>query len=33
MEMEPGAFLNVLDLLGIEFSYLSEEDVELEKSW
>lgn len=33
MEMEPDAFLNVLDLLGIEFSYLSDEDIELEKTW
>lgn len=32
MEMELDAFLNVLDLLGIEFSYLSDEDIELGKS-
>jgi predicted HTH domain antitoxin len=33
MEMEPEAFLTVLDLLGIDFSYLSDEDVELEQTW
>ena len=33
MEMEPEAFLNVLELLGVEFSYLSDDDIELEKTW
>ncbi|MBW4485128.1 MAG: hypothetical protein KME14_21535 [Tildeniella torsiva UHER 1998/13D] len=33
MQLEPSEFLKILDLMGIEFSYLSEEDVELEKSW
>ena len=33
MEMEPEALLNVLELLGIEFSYLSDDDIELEKTW
>lgn len=33
MQLEPSEFLKILDLMGIEFSYLSEEDIELEKSW
>jgi predicted HTH domain antitoxin len=33
MQLEPSEFLKILDLMGIEFSYLSEEDVDLEKSW
>ncbi|NJN86267.1 MAG: hypothetical protein HC881_08065 [Leptolyngbyaceae cyanobacterium SL_7_1] len=33
MQLEPVEFLKILDLMGIEFSYLSEEDVTLEKSW
>lgn len=33
MEMEPDVFLKVLDLMGLDFSYLSEQDVELEKNW
>ena len=33
MQLEPSEFLKILDLMGIEFSYLSEEDVGLEKSW
>lgn len=33
MEMEPEIFLQILDLMGIEFSYLSENDVALEKKW
>jgi len=33
MEMEPEMFLQILDLMGIEFSYLSENDVALEKNW
>ena len=33
MQLEPAEFLKILDLMGIEFSYLSEEDVPAEKSW
>nr|WP_292803295.1 hypothetical protein [Nostoc sp. NMS7] len=33
MQLEPAEFLKILDLMGIEFSYISEEDVALEKSW
>jgi len=33
MQLEPADFLKILDLMEIEFSYFSEEDVALEKSW
>jgi predicted HTH domain antitoxin len=33
MEMELETLLQILDLMGIEFSYLSENDVATEKSW
>ena len=33
MQLEPGEFLKIINLMGIEFSYLSEEDVDVEKSW
>jgi predicted HTH domain antitoxin len=33
MEIETEMFLQILDLMGIEFSYLSENDVALEKTW
>ncbi|GEM_PF-379648 len=33
MQLEPSEFLKILDLMGIEFSYLSDEDVEIEKIW
>lgn len=33
MQLEPAELLKILDLMGIEFSYLSEEDVVLERSW
>ncbi|MEY2977348.1 MAG: hypothetical protein RLZZ435_1487 [Cyanobacteriota bacterium] len=33
MQLETGQFLKIINLMGIEFSYLSEEDVALEKSW
>lgn len=33
MKLEPDFLLALLDLMGIEFSYLSEEDIELEKRW
>ena len=32
MEMEPTTFLNVLDLLGIEFSYLVDDDIAIERT-
>lgn len=33
MEIETEMFLQILDLMGIEFSYLSENDVAIEKNW
>lgn len=33
MELETDFFLQLLDLIGIEFSYLSEEDVSIENNW
>lgn len=33
MEIEPELFLELLDLMGLEFSYLSQQDVALEKNW
>lgn len=33
MQLEPAELLKVLDLMGIEFSYLCEDDVALEKNW
>ena len=33
MTLEPAELLKILDLMVIEFFYLSEEDVALEKSW
>ena len=33
MEMDREFFLKLLDLMGIDFSYLSDDDVEIEKSW
>ncbi|MFQ4140174.1 hypothetical protein PGN35_028065 [Nodosilinea sp. PGN35] len=33
MQLEPSEFLKILDLMGIDFSYLSEEDIDVEKSW
>lgn len=33
MQLEPSEFLKILDLMGIDFSYLSEEDIEIEQSW
>jgi len=32
MEMDTDVFLNLLDLLGLEFSYLSEADVAIERN-
>jgi predicted HTH domain antitoxin len=33
MELDVEVFLQLLELMGIEFSYLTLEDVPLEKSW
>lgn len=33
MEIEPEVFLELLDLMGLEFSYLSQQDVAFEKNW
>ncbi|MFB2879482.1 hypothetical protein [Floridanema aerugineum] len=33
MNLDSEALLQILDLLGIEFSYLSPEDIEREKVW
>ncbi len=33
MDIEPEFFLELLDLMGLEFSYLSQQDVALEKIW
>ena len=33
MEIETEMFLQILDLMGIEFSYLSENDIAIEKNW
>lgn len=33
MEMEPDMFLKLLDLMGLEFSYLSEDDISVEREW
>ncbi len=33
MEVEPEVFLQLLGLIGFEFSYLSQEDVLIERDW
>ncbi|HEY9603715.1 MAG TPA: hypothetical protein V6C85_19015 [Allocoleopsis sp.] len=33
MEVEPEVFVKLLDLIGFEFSYLSQEDVLIERNW
>lgn len=33
MQLEPAEFLKILDLMVIDFSYLCEDDVALEKNW
>jgi predicted HTH domain antitoxin len=33
MEIEVEVFLQLLELMGIEFSYLTDEDIALERSW
>lgn len=33
MEIEPDMFLKILEIMGIEFSYLSSDDVLIEREW
>ena len=33
MQMEPDVFLQLLDWMGIDFSYLSSEDIAIERNW
>jgi hypothetical protein len=33
MEMDTEVFLKILELMGIDFSYLIVEDIALEKTW
>lgn len=33
MEMEPDVFVTLLDLIGLKFSYLTEQDIAIEKDW
>lgn len=33
MEVEPEVFLKLLEIIGFEFSYLSQEDVVIERNW
>lgn len=33
VELEPEVCLKLLELIGVEFSYLSQEDVLIEKNW
>jgi predicted HTH domain antitoxin len=33
LNLEPEAFLQILGLMGIEFSYLTEDDIAAEKTW
>lgn len=33
MDIEPEVFLKLLELIGFEYSYLSQEDVLTERSW
>jgi len=33
MEIEPDMFLKILELMGIEFSYFSSDDVLIEREW
>jgi predicted HTH domain antitoxin len=33
LELDPEAFLQILDLMGLEFSYLTEDDITNEKTW
>jgi predicted HTH domain antitoxin len=33
LNLEPEAFLQILDLMRIEFSYLTQDDITVEKTW
>jgi hypothetical protein len=33
MDVEPEVFLKLLDLIGFDYSFLSQEDVSIERSW
>lgn len=33
MKMQREAFLTLLDMVGVDFSYLAHDDVEMEKTW
>ncbi|WP_179228440.1 hypothetical protein [Leptolyngbya ohadii] len=33
LQLEPTELLKILDLIGVEFSYLSEEDIISERNW
>jgi predicted HTH domain antitoxin len=33
LKLEPQAFLKILDLMGIEFSYITEDDIDAEQTW
>lgn len=33
MEIETDIFVNILELIGIDFSYLTNEDIAIEKIW
>ena len=33
MNLDEGGLLQILDLLGIEFSYLEDQDIQREKDW
>jgi predicted HTH domain antitoxin len=33
LNLEPQAFLEILDLMGIEFSYITEDDIDAEQTW
>jgi predicted HTH domain antitoxin len=33
LNLEPEVFLQILDLMGIKFSYLTEDDIAAEKTW
>ncbi len=33
MQIEPDVFLQILDWMGIDFSYLSSEDIAIERNW
>ncbi|MEH2083679.1 MAG: hypothetical protein V7K89_28035 [Nostoc sp.] len=33
MEIKPDVFIELLDLMGLEFSYLTEQDIAREKDW